>query len=101
MNLTGGLRESAIDEIASESAGKTIYEAAEAYTLKQKDIFKTDLRIYWKRNKKKFNSTLALDIQNVTNSKNESFKYYDTFLNEVEQQYQLGLIPILSYRIEF
>ena len=101
MNLTGGLREMAIDEIASESAGKTIYEAAEAYTLKQKDIFKTDLRIYWKRNKKKFNSTLALDIQNVTNSKNESFKYYDTFLKEVEQQYQLGLIPILSYRIEF
>jgi hypothetical protein len=101
LNFAGGLRETPIDEIASEAAGKTIYNEAEAYSLKQKDVFKTDLRIYWKRNKKKFNSTLALDIQNVTNTKNESFKYYDTFLNEVVQKYQLGLIPILSYRIEF
>ena len=59
------------------------------------------LSLYWKRNKKRFNSTLALDIQNVTNTKNELFKYYDTFLDEVVQKYQLGLIPILSYRIEF
>ncbi|MFK7775674.1 MAG: carboxypeptidase-like regulatory domain-containing protein [Saprospiraceae bacterium] len=101
VNFMGGLRETPIDEIASEAAGTTIYNEAEAYTLKQKDIFKTDLRVYWKRNKKKFNSTLALDIQNVTNTKNESFKYYDTFLDEVVQKYQLGLIPILSYRIEF
>lgn len=101
VNFMGGLRETPIDEIASKAAGTTIYNEAEAYSLKQKDIFKTDLRVYWKRNKKKFNSTLALDIQNVTNNKNESFKYYDTFLDEVIQKYQLGLIPILSYRIEF
>lgn len=101
MNIMGGLRETPIDEIASKAAGTTIYNEAEAYSLKQKDVFKTDLRVYWKRNKKKFNSTLVVDIQNVTNTKNESFKYYDTFLNEVVQKYQLGLIPILSYRIEF
>ncbi len=101
LNFMGGLRETPIDEIASKTAGTTIYNESEAYTLKQKDIFKSDLRVYWKRNKKKFNSTLALDIQNVTNNKNESFKYYDTFLEEVVQKYQLGLIPILSYRIEF
>jgi len=101
MNLTGGLRETPIDEVASKAAVTTVFNETEAFSLKQKDVFKTDLRIYWKRNKKKFNSTLALDIQNVTNSKNESFKYYDTFLEEVVQNYQLGLIPILSYRIEF
>ena len=76
VNYMGGLRETPIDEIASEAAGITIFNEAEAYSLKQKDVFKTDLRIYWKRNKKKFNSTLALDIQNVTNTQNESFKYY-------------------------
>ncbi len=101
VNYMGGLRETPIDEIASKAAGTTIFNEAEPYSQKQKDVFKTDLRIYWKRNKKKFNSTLAIDIQNVTNTKNESFKYYDTFLDEVVQKYQLGLIPILSYRIEF
>jgi hypothetical protein len=101
VNIMGGLRETPIDEIASKAAGTTIYNEAEAYSLKQKDVFRTDLRVYWKRSKQKFNSTLALDIQNITNTKNESFKYYDTFLEEVVQKYQLGLIPILSYRIEF
>lgn len=101
VNYMGGLLETPIDEAASEAAGTTVFNEAEAFSLKQNDIFKTDLRIYWKRNKRKFNSTLALDIQNLTNNKNESFKYYDTFLNEVVQNYQLGLIPILSYRIEF
>ena len=101
LNYSGGLRETPIDEIASATEGTTVYDETNAYSLKQKDIFKTDLRVYWKRNKKKFNSTLALDIQNVTNRKNSSFRYYDTYLNDVVQNYQLGLIPILSYRIEF
>ncbi len=101
VNYMGGLRETPIDEVASKAAGKTVFNESEAYSLKQKDVFKTDLRIYWKRNKKKFNSTLAIDILNLTNTENESFKFYDTFLDEVVQKYQLGLIPILSYRIEF
>ncbi len=101
VNYAGGLRETPIDEEASELAQRTIFDETEAFSIQQKDYFKSDLRIYWKRNKKRFNSTLALDIQNVTNTKNPSFKYYDNFLNEVVQNNQLGLIPILSYRIEF
>ena len=97
----GGMRETPIDEIASEVLQQTIYVEEGAFSLQQDDYFKTDLRVYWKRNKKRFNSTLALDIQNVTNRKNSSFKYYDTFIGGVEQNFQLGLIPILSYRIEF
>ena len=101
MNYSGGLRETPIDVDASELAQQTIFNEAAAYSEQLKDYFKSDLRIYWKRNKKRFNSTLALDIQNVTNTKNTSFRYYDTLLNEVVQKNQLGLIPILSYRIEF
>ena len=101
LNYSGGLRETPIDEVASKAAGTTILDEATAFSLKQKDVFKTNLRVYWKRDKKRFNSTLSLDIQNVTNNKNVSFQYYDALLDEVVQQYQLGLIPILSYRIEF
>lgn len=97
----GGMRETPIDEIASDFLQQTIYVEEDAFSLRQDDYFKTDLRVYWKRNKKRFNSTLALDIQNITNRKNPSFKYYDTFIGGVEQNFQLGLIPILSYRIEF
>jgi len=101
VNYSGGLRESPIDEVASNLFNRTIFDEENAFSLQQQDYFKSDLRIYWKRNKKRFNSTLALDIQNVTNAKNPSFRYYDTFRNEIVQNFQLGLIPILSYRIEF
>ena len=101
MNLTGGMRETPIAFGASLREKRTIYFENSAYSLKAKDSFKTDLRIYWKRNKKKFSSTLALDIQNVTNRRNPSFKYFDSYLLGVVQNYQLGLIPILSYRIEW
>lgn len=101
LNYAGGLRQTPIDLENSERFQQTIFDTREAFSLRQQDYFKADLRIYWKRNKKKFNSTLALDIQNVSNQKNPSFQTFDTFQNQVLQQYQLGLIPILSYRIEF
>ncbi len=99
--VAGGLRETPINATASELAGRTIFDTQTAFSLQQNTFFKTDLRVYWKRNKKKFSSTLALDIQNLTNQQNPSFQYYDTFLKEITQEYKLGLLPILSYRVEF
>ena len=99
--LVGGLRETPIDAAASVLAQRTVFDTQAAFSLRQNTFFKTDLRIYWKRNRKKFSSTLALDIQNLTNQQNPSFQFYDTFLQEITQEYKLGLLPILSYRVEF
>ena len=101
LTLGGGLRESPIDVGASQQARQTVFITEEAFSLQQSNLFKTDLRIYFKVSRKKFSSTVSLDIQNVTNQQNPSFRTYDTFQNQVLQQYQLGLIPILSYRVEF
>ncbi len=97
----GGFRETPIDLEASKNAGTTIFIGSEAFTLSQPDYFKTDFRIYYKRNKSKYNTTLALDIQNATNQKNVAFQYFDTVQGEIITKYQLGLIPILTWRIEF
>ena len=96
----GGFRERAIDEVASAQAEETIY-VSNIFINQQPNFFKADLRIYYKRNKKKFNSTLSLDIQNVTNAKNEAFNYYDSAQEQIVTKFQLGIIPILNYRIEF
>ncbi len=74
------------------------------YTDKQYQIapyFRSDLNVYLKKNHKKWSSVVQLDIQNVTNRANEQYYYYDTFLNQQTPQYQLGLLPNLSYRITF
>ena len=65
------------------------------------DFFRIDLRIQWTWNKNAKSSSLALDFQNLTNTQNESYMYLDLFTGSVETQYQLGLIPILTYRVEF
>ena len=97
----GGFRSTPIDVQASAAAGETIYNSEEAFTIQQKDYFRTDFRFYYKRNKTRYSSTLALDIQNATNAQNEAFSYYDTLQQQIVIKNQLGLIPLLSWRLEF
>ena len=69
--------------------------------MKQPDYFSPDFRIYLKKSKQRYSSTLALDIQNIAGYENTAYSYYDILQKKVVKQYQLGLIPILSYRWEF
>ncbi len=97
----GGFRDTPIDESASAAAGRTIYLDAESFSFRQEAYFKIDLRLYLKNYKAGFNSTLALDVQNVTNRRNVAYTYFDVQKQQIVKKRQLGLIPILSYRIEF
>jgi hypothetical protein len=65
------------------------------------EFFRLDLRVQWTWNKAGRSSSLAIDLQNALNSQNEAYTYFDSFTQQVEVQYQLGLIPILTYRVEF
>jgi len=44
---------------------------------------------------------LILDIQNLTNTRNEGYFDYNHTTNEEFVKKQLGLIPVISYRREF
>ena len=97
----GGYYERAINEKASIENRRLIYSSSEAFTMKQPDYFRPDFRIYLKKSKQKYSRTLALDIQNVAGYQNTAYSYYDILQQKIVKQYQLGLIPILSYRWEF
>lgn len=77
------------------------YNISGPFDRKLNDYFRPDLRIYWKKSRTKYNRTLALDIQNLSNTKNEAYSYFDTIKNKRTMQYQLGTIPVISYRVEF
>jgi hypothetical protein len=98
---SGGLRQLPIDPIASESVGTTIYSPTDGYIIKYPDYFRTDLRVSWRKNKPGYTRTLSIDIQNVTGKLNVAYQYYDTFLKEITTKYQLGLIPVIAYRVDF
>ena len=95
----GGLRYAAIDTENSD-AFVTRYLDPNDFSQQYPDYFQLDLRLYWKRNKAKYNTMLSLDIQNATNQKNIAFAYYDALLEQTVTKKSLGIIPILSWRIE-
>jgi hypothetical protein len=97
----GGYYEREINEEASIANRRLIYNNADVFRVKQPDYFRPDFRIYMKKSNQKYSRTLALDIQNVASYKNVSYSYYDILQRKIIKQYQLGLIPILSYRWEF
>lgn len=99
----GGFREASISETLSRDLGYTYYEYDSFFTTSARlpNFFRTDLRVYLKKSRPRYSTTLALDIQNATNHQNVAFNYYDQLLQRVEQRYQLSLIPLLSYRINF
>jgi hypothetical protein len=97
----GGLRTTPIDFTSSQQNGYTVYKEKEANSLQNPAYFRTDLRVSIKWNRRRFTSTLSLDIQNVTNRLNVFNQWYDNEKNKIETNYQTGLLPILNYKIEF
>ncbi|MCW5912161.1 MAG: TonB-dependent receptor [Cyclobacteriaceae bacterium] len=96
----GGLRQPLIDLALSQQVGTTIYQEQSGY-LRLPDYFRTDLRVSWRKNKPGYTRTLSIDIQNVTNRQNTAFTCFDSFLQRENTKYQLGIIPVLAYRVDF
>lgn len=97
----GGLRTTQVDLEESIAENETVLIDELAFEEQNPAYFRTDLRVSLKWNRLKSTSTLALDIQNVTNRKNTYGSYFEPFTGEIETAYQTPLIPLLSYRIEF
>ncbi len=97
----GGFWEGPIDLESSDNFLRTIYREDLAFTEQLPNFFKMDFRIYIKRIKPKFTSILGLDLLNATNQENTAYKYFDPLTKKIKTKYHLGILPNLSYRIEF
>ena len=96
---TGGFWETPIDLIASREAQRTVRIDRDLFSIHLPDVLKTYFRVYYKINHSKRYSLIGLDLSNVLNRENVSHRYFDPFLDQVVDKYQLGLIPMLSYVI--
>lgn len=73
----------------------------QAFSQRLPDYFRLDFRLAWRSVGKKVTSEYALDIQNITNRQNVFSKSFNPDTGEVETVYQLGLFPVVQYRIMF
>lgn len=97
----GGNRYVPIDLPASIKAGRTIRNFKAAYTEQLPNYFRLDTRLSYTKNKKRSTSTVSLDIQNVSNRLNLYQPFYDNGSKTIRFDSQMGLIPVLNWRLEF
>ncbi|MEY3368218.1 MAG: hypothetical protein RI973_1373 [Bacteroidota bacterium] len=96
----GGYRDTPVEEGLSAMLGYTVFDERLAFSEQLPDYWRVDLRFYFKASKQGRNSLFSIDLQNVTNRKNAQYNYYDFVLGRTALKRQLGIIPIMSWRLE-
>jgi hypothetical protein len=97
----GGRRFTPILLDSSITAGYEIFDETAVFRDKQKDYLRLDLQLSYKINKKKTTQTWKVDAQNILNRKNVYATYFDAPSGELRTSYQLGFVPVISYKVEF
>ena len=100
-SYAGGQWYTPIDEEASREDNYTIRYWDKAFSERRPDYTRFDLKVGFRRNKEHTTRVWEIDIQNVTNTLNVTGEYWDSDLQEVVTYTQMGILPVLNYRIEF
>ncbi|HYD20630.1 MAG TPA: TonB-dependent receptor, partial [Flavipsychrobacter sp.] len=98
---SGGMRESPIDIGRSIQERATVYVPKQYFTKRVPAYFRTDLGVYYKINSRRVTHSIQLEVQNATNRQNYYYSYFEPEEGAVKTVYQLGILPNLSYRIDF
>lgn len=101
VNHAGNKRYTPINVSLTEQNGREIQLIGDVFAERFPTYFRADLQFSLRKNVKRRTSEWRLDIQNLTNRENIVFNYYSFSTQQIVQEGQFGLIPILSYRIEF
>jgi hypothetical protein len=98
---TGGMWTTPIDLQASQTSGFEVRMNDMAFTQQLPAYWRTDIRIGFRKNKKRVTEEYGLDFQNLFNRKNISSQYYNNLSQSIQNNYQVGIFPMGLYRITF
>lgn len=99
--FTGGEYYVPIDLEKSIARHAEVLDEANAYTHQLADFFYLDLTITFRTNHKKFSGIWALQVRNLLNQYPDVGYIYNDFNRATEAEKSLGIIPLLSYKVEF
>ena len=100
-SFTGGEYYVPIDLQQSILEHREVLDDAAAYTLKLPDFLYIDLTLTYRTNHKKFSGIWAIQIKNLLNQAPVVGYVYNDFSQSIEPVKSMGLIPFISYKIEF
>jgi hypothetical protein len=99
--LSGGLRYTPADVNASVAAGIFVPDESLYFSEAGDIYFRLDARLAYRKDHKNLSYTIALDVQNVTNTKNIRYMDWDRQTQAIKPKYQAGFLPVLSFQIDF
>lgn len=98
---TGGMWATPIDLEASRQQGTEVRDELNAYSEQLRPYARTDIRIGFRRNKKRFTEEYGFDVQNVFNRQNIFSRSYNPITGTITENNQVGIFPMALYRITF
>ncbi len=101
LTAAGGQRYTPVNLEESSLKGETVYDDERAYSEKFKDYLRLDIRLAFRMDNTKFSQEFAFDVQNITNRSNPLYMQYNPKTGETEFVNQLGIFPMMQYRIVF
>ncbi|MCD4773138.1 MAG: TonB-dependent receptor, partial [Bacteroidales bacterium] len=101
LTYAGGLRYTPVDIVKSMQSGQTEFDEENPFSKQFDDYIRPDIRIAFRLDGKKFSHEWAFDIQNFINHKNPYMMTFDADKGEEEMIYQLGIFPMMQYRVVF
>ena len=97
----GGRYLTPLDITASKASGDEVYQTSLAYSVKQKNYFRSDFKIAYRRELKRSTMEFSLDLQNITNNQNIFNQTYDRRTGKIVDRYQQGFFPVPMFRWTF
>lgn len=99
--VAGGSRYTPIDLAASANAKKAVYVDDSAYSEQFEPYYRLDLGLTFRMSRGRVTQEFSASCQNVTDKKNPLYNLYNPDENKLVNVNQLGIYPLLQYKILF
>ncbi len=100
-SLTGGEWYVPIDLQQSTEQHREVLNETDAYKQRLPSFFYLDITLTYRTNHKKFSGVWAIQLKNLLNQKPVTGYVYNDFNQSIEPVRSMGILPFLSYKIEF
>lgn len=100
-SFVGGRYLTPLNDTLSRLYGVAVYDNDRAFSEKQSDYFRTDIKISYRKNLKKSTMEFSIDLQNVSNHKNVFRQSFNPRTGMMVTQYQQGFFPVPMFRWTF
>lgn len=78
-----------------------VLDETRAYQERLPDFYYLDLTLTYRTNHKKFSGIWAIQVKNILNQQPATGYVYNDYKQSVEPVHGMGILPFISYKIEF